>query len=140
MFWIVWLRSATGNPVAFTLATGKAMPSTTTSGASFCAILRDVGLRTSFMVGSVWFIFNLLFIPLDAASGRQHRLPVQAPGGSADDSGFTGRPSHGPPALSRPWPCRILFASHQRFPATAPAPGRRCSFPVLPPLLPALHA
>src|SRR3546814_20609390 len=71
MFWIVWLRSATGTPVALTLETGKAMPSATTSGASFCAILRGFDTRTFTAFDFELFICKLLFIPIDTPSRRQ---------------------------------------------------------------------
>src|SRR3546814_17251847 len=71
MFWIVWLRSATGTPVALTLETGKAMPSAPTSGASFCALLRGFDTRTFTAFDFELFICKLLFIPIDTTSRHQ---------------------------------------------------------------------
>src|SRR3546814_16548615 len=75
MFWIVWLISATGIPVALTLETGSAMPSATTRGASFCATLRDLGQRTFRETDCELFIGQLLFNPIDQTSRAQHNKP-----------------------------------------------------------------
>src|SRR3546814_2377894 len=64
-------RSATGTPVALTLETGKAMPSATTRGASFYAILRGFDTRTFTAFDFELFICKLLFIPIDTTSRRQ---------------------------------------------------------------------
>src|SRR3546814_13665941 len=80
MFWIVWLISATGIPVALTLETGSAMPSATTRGASFCATLRDLGKRPFRETDCELFICKLLFNPIDTTSRRQHtKHPFKAP-------------------------------------------------------------
>src|SRR3546814_15186176 len=86
MFWIVWLISATGIPVALTLETGSAMPSATTRGASFCATLRDLGKRPFRETDCELFICKLLFNPLDTTSRRQHtKQTFKAPTRSEKD-------------------------------------------------------
>src|SRR3546814_7920590 len=113
MFWIVWLRSATGTPVALTLETGKAMPSATTSGASFCAILRGFDTRTFTAFDFELFICKLLFIPIDTTSRRQ-RTNYQLKALTATPTATTSLDGHVPHfplphgiALAGPLPHRL---------------------------------